>query len=136
MTFVKNDQLKIHCDNILKLDHLIRFVGIANRMGTLLTASYREGLKPLMNPEETKIYALQAVLRAEIRLDFQKNIGSLIYSVGKYEKIIRATMAVNITPEKKCYLLVSFDAGANATFIIENKIMRYLDINSSSFDVT
>lgn len=122
-----------YCINIQKLDSAIRFVGIANRMGTLLATYYRENLKPLMNIEETKIYSLQAVLRAELREDFQKNIGRLIYSVGKYEKIIRATIPINKSENNQFYLLVTFDITTNAIDLIENRIIPHIKNNSVTF---
>lgn len=121
-----NQKILNQCTNILNLDSAIRFVGIANRMGTLLATHHRKKLEPLMNEEETKIYSLQAALRAELREDFQKKIGNLTYSLGKYEKIIRATIPINISNKNMFYLLVTFDLNTNATHIIENKIIPYL----------
>jgi hypothetical protein len=63
------------CEEIIALNKSIRFVGLANHLGTLLTTSYRNRLTPLMTSEETKHYALQAVLRAAIREDLCKQIG-------------------------------------------------------------
>ncbi len=110
------------------MDPLIRFVGIANGMGTLLATSYREQLNPLMNDDETKHYAMQAVFRAELREDFQKNLGTLDYSVGKYEKLIRATIPLPGVNESKYYLLISFDIEANSIFIIEKKVLEYIKL--------
>ena len=76
MDFDNEDFANNHCKHIRELDPLIRFVGIANRMGTLVGTSYREQLNALMNDDETKLYAMQAVFRAEIREDFQKNLGA------------------------------------------------------------
>ncbi|MDQ3084353.1 MAG: hypothetical protein M3Q77_06000 [Thermoproteota archaeon] len=117
-----------HCKHIRELDPLIRFVGIANGMGTLVATSYREQLNALMNEDETRLYAMQAVFRAEIREDFQKNIGILNYSVGKYDKLIRATIPLNRVNEIKYYLLISFDIEANSIFIIEKKILEYIKL--------
>ena len=111
-----------------ELDPLIRFVGIANRMGTLVGTSYREHLNVLMNDDETKLYAMQAVFRAEIREDFQKNLGDLNYSVGKYDKLIRATIPLKSVSESKYYILISFDVEANSIFIIENKVLQYIKL--------
>jgi hypothetical protein len=116
------------CKHIRELDPLIRFVGIANGMGTLVGTSYREQLKILMNDAETKLYAMQAVFRAEIREDFQKNLGSLNYSVGKYDRLIRATIPIRNVSESKYYLLISFDIEANSIFIIENKVLQYIKL--------
>jgi hypothetical protein len=76
------------------LNRFIRFVGLANNLGTLLAASYREGLIPLMTKEETKHYAVQAVLRAAIREDFLSKLGRFKHSIGTYDRLIRATVPI------------------------------------------
>lgn len=126
MDFTNQDFAKVHCNHIRELDNLIRFVGIANGMGTLLATSYREQLQPLMNEDETRLYAMQAVLRAELREDFQKNMGTLIYSVGKYDKLLRSTIPVVGSDGQKFYILISLDVEADAFNILENKVLRYI----------
>ena len=126
MDFTNQDFAKVHCNHIRELDNLIRFVGIANGMGTLLATSYREQLQPLMNEDETRLYAMQAVLRAELREDFQKNMGTLIYSVGKYDKLLRSTIPVVDSDGQKFYILISLDVEADAFNILENKVLRYI----------
>jgi hypothetical protein len=128
LDFNNEDFANNHCKHIRELDPLIRFVGIANRMGTLVGTSYREHLNVLMNDDETKLYAMQAVFRAEIREDFQKNLGDLNYSVGKYDKLIRATIPLKIVSENKYYILISLDVEANSIFIIENKVLQYIKL--------
>jgi len=128
LDFANEDFANNHCKHIRELDPLIRFVGIANGMGTLVATSYREQLNALMNEDETRLYAMQAVFRAEIREDFQKNLGTLNYSVGKYDKLIRATIPLNSINESKYYLLISFDIEANSIFIIEKKILEYIKL--------
>ncbi len=128
MDFANEEFANNQCKHIRDLDPLIRFVGIANGMGTLVGTSYRKQLNALMNDDETKLYAMQAVFRAEIREDFQKNLGTLNYSVGKYDKLIRATIPLKSVNESTYYLLVSFDIEADSIFIIENKILQYIKL--------
>jgi hypothetical protein len=47
-----------------------------------------------MDKQETSHYAIQAVLCAATREDFESKIGRLEYSIGKYEKLIRATTPI------------------------------------------
>jgi hypothetical protein len=49
-----------------------------------------------MDKQETSHYAIQAVLRAATREDFESKIGRLEYSIGKYERLIRATIPIPI----------------------------------------
>ena len=70
--------------NVLVLKNkFLRFVGIANNLGSLLATAYRNGLTPLMDKQETSHYAIQAVLRAATREDFESKIGRLMHSIGK-----------------------------------------------------
>jgi hypothetical protein len=127
------------CKQILDIDEFIRFAGIANKMGNLEATTYRQGLVPLMTQDETSQYALQAVLRAATRQDFETNTGRLQYSIGKYEKLIRATVPIllgsNSDYESRFYLLLSFDVGSDAKSIIENKVITYIEKNKEIFNV-
>jgi hypothetical protein len=106
-------------------------------MGSLEATTYRQGLVPLMTRDETSKYAIEAVLRAAIREEFESNIGKLQYSIGKYEKLIRATVPIllssNTDYESKFYLLLSFDVGSDAKSIIENKVMPYIERKKEIF---
>lgn len=128
MDLSNQDFAKVHCNHIRELDDLIRFVGIANGMGTLLATSYREQLQPLMDEDETRLYSMQAVLRAELREDFQKNMGTLIYSVGKYDKLLRSTVPMVGANGQKYYILISMDVEADAFNILERKILAYIEL--------
>jgi hypothetical protein len=111
-------------------------VGLANNLGTLLATSYREGVIPLMTREETKHYALQAVLRAAIREDFVSKLGNLKHSIGTYDRLIRATVPVIKVDNlpAKFFLLLSFDIGANVKAVIENELLPYVDKNIKLFN--
>ena len=132
------EKLNIFCKEIRQLDNSIRFVGIANNLGTLIATSYRNGLTPLMNEQETSHYAIQVVLRAATREDFESKIGRLEYSIGKYERIIRATVPIrlfgsNDDQSKFYYLLISFDLKSAVIDIIEDKVMPYIEKNKENF---
>jgi hypothetical protein len=114
------------------LDNSIRFAGIANNLGSLVATAYRNGLTPMMDKQETSHYAIQAVLRTATREDFESKIGRLVYSLGKYEKLIRATIPIMLSSSKEdetksYYLLLSFDLNFNVMYVIENKIMPFIE---------
>jgi hypothetical protein len=92
MTSSTEENLNNMREEIQQLDKSIRFVGIANNLGSLIATAYRNGLIPLMDKQETSHYAIQTVLRAATREDFESKIGRLEYSIGKYERLIRATI--------------------------------------------
>jgi len=124
------------CKEIQQLDNSIRFVGIANNLGSLIATSYRNGLTPLMNEQETSHYAIQVVLRAATREDFESKIGRLEYSMGKYERLMRATVPIRLfgnNVQSKFYLLISFDLKSAVIDIVEDKVMPFVEKNRENF---
>jgi hypothetical protein len=90
-----------------------------------------------MTIEETRHYAVQAVLRAAIREDFVSKLGKLKHSIGTYDRLIRATVPIitegSLQDQSKFFLLLSFDIGTDVKDIIENKLLPYVDKNIKSF---
>jgi hypothetical protein len=132
---MQKDYFEGFCREIVACNQSIRFAGIANHLGSLIATQYREGLIPLMTKEETSQYSIQAVLRAATREDFESKIGRLEYSIGKYEKLIRATVPIIFSGSegKRFYLLLSFDTDSDAKSIIDNKVLPYLAKNKEDF---
>ena len=87
-----------------------------------------------MTREETKHYAVQAVLRAAIREDFVSNLGKLKHSIGTYDRLIRAGVPI-ITDnlQAKFFLLLSFDTSTDVRTIKENELLPYIDKNLTLF---
>jgi hypothetical protein len=95
-------------------------MGIANKYGVLMNAEHREGLEQLMTDEENEEYAALTVTRHKTRIKFQPKIGDLVYAVGKYEKVIRATIRVN----EDYFLLLTLDVDAkNYDSILVDKVI-------------
>ena len=144
----QSNRLKEFCKYILAKDLSIRFAGVANQMGNLIEAEYREDLKPLMNIQETEHYTMQTVFRASTRETFENKIGKQRYAIAVYEKLIRATIPIitigsqddkNNKQEKQqqqqqkernsklFYLLVSFDLDSDVISIVEDKILPLIE---------
>jgi hypothetical protein len=135
------NRLHRFCKGIVAKDSSIRFAGIANQMGKLVEAVYREGLQPLMDRQETEHYTIQTVLRASTRGTFENKIGKQRYAIAVYEKLIRATVPIIMKghhdnkdekqkkqqDSKLFYLLVSFDLGSDVISIVENKILQQVE---------
>jgi hypothetical protein len=105
---IEYDLLYEFSKKMLDLDHSVRWMGIANKFGVLLNAEHREGLEQLMTDEENEEYAALTVTRHKTRIKFQPKIGDLVYAVGKYEKVIRATIRIN----EDYFLLLTLDIDA------------------------
>jgi hypothetical protein len=107
-------------EQLLNFQESLRWVGIANRYGVLLSVEQRDNLKPFMTEEENEDYAANAVKRYTTRIKFQTKIGKLNYAFGRYEKISRVTIPIN----QYFYLLLTFDPEENNyDDLIMNKIV-------------
>ncbi|MDP8888003.1 MAG: hypothetical protein M3M89_00020 [Thermoproteota archaeon] len=138
------NRLQRLCKGVIAKDSSIRFAGIANQMGNLIEAAYRESLQPLMDRQETEHYTIQTVLRASTRETFENKIGKQRYAIAVYEKLIRATVPIVMIghqddkdeKQKKqqekqdfkwFYLLVSFDLGSDVISVVEDKILPLIE---------
>jgi hypothetical protein len=53
---IEDDGFQRFLIKVLEKDQSIRFVGIANHLGSLIATAYRQRLIPLMTNEETSIF--------------------------------------------------------------------------------
>ena len=100
---------KDHFENlskeILKINSSLRWIAIADSSGTLLNIARRDGLEPLMTRQENQEYTLNAIARHKSRMKFEDKLGRLVYSLGKYEKLVRIVTPIN----NKYYVLLTVD---------------------------
>lgn len=109
------------CIGILKTDKSVRFAGIANRMGRLVSAKFREGLQPLLTKEELEGSVMKATLRMKTREDYESKLGKAVYTFSLYKKVKRASIALDSNDYS--LLMVSFDTGADHEAIILERIL-------------
>jgi hypothetical protein len=90
-------------------------------MGKLVAAKFNRGVKVLLTREEIESNIIKAVLRMKTREDYEQKLGKTIYTFGLYEKVKRASIALN----KGDYslLMVSFEVAADHESIILHKIL-------------
>lgn len=127
---IEYDFLYEFSKKIVNLDPSVRWMGIANKFGVLLNAEHREGLEQLMTDEENEEYAALTVTRHKTRIKFQPKIGDLTYAVGKYEKVIRATIRIN----EDFFLLLTLDVDAkDYDSILVNKVIPLVKKRKNEF---
>src|SRR5918912_3854632 len=121
------------CNRVIGLDPSIRFIGIADEHGSLLSMAERKGLKPLLNAEETAQYAITAATRQYTRLRWEYLLGTVHYACSHYAKLIRATIPITDSAGRLSYvLLISMDKRtANFHEIIMKKIVPLVSKNTS-----
>lgn len=94
------------CNNLVGIDYRIRFVGVADKHGLMLTKAERKNIVPLLNDEETEQYAITASTRQYTRLRWQDILGKLYYTCSLYEKILRITIPITSQKNRLEYLLI------------------------------
>ena len=105
MSDSNKDHFESLSKEILKINSSLRWIAIADSNGTLLNIARRDGLEPLMTRQENQEYTLNAISRHKSRLKFEDKLGRLVYSLGKYEKLVRI-----VTPiDNKYYILLTVD---------------------------
>ena len=109
------------CDNILRIDSKIRYVGIYHQ-GEFHSKT-RKGLKSLLTEDEVKNSAIQAIRRWETRLALTDKLGNSIYSLTKYEKVNRITIPIG----EDGLILFSTETDLDPN-LITDKIIKFNDI--------
>lgn len=114
----------------MSLNPSIRWVGISDNTGVLLNATYKEGVTLLLSNEENEEYASNAVKRHMTRITFESKMGKMNYAVGRYEKLIRATIPIN----SNYYLLITLDVEAkDYDMIIIEKVIPFVEKEKEKF---
>jgi hypothetical protein len=113
------------CDRVQKVDRSIRYVGLANKMGTRIEDHYRNRLEPLLKENELDLSALESVLRMNLRCDMQHKLGKPLYSFTLYEKVKRVTIPLYNNSDYQI-LMISFDVDVENEYIILEKVLSLL----------
>lgn len=112
------------CDRIQKVDRSIRYVGLANKMGTRIEDRYRNGLDPLLKEDELDLSALESALRMNLRWNIQHRLGKPLYSFTLYEKVKRVTIPIYDGDYQ--ILMISFDLNVENEYVILEKVLSLL----------
>jgi len=99
----------------------IRFAGIINEDGKLISGGFKEGLTPL-EADETKLQSfMEFVSKVSIRKDFDQSLGPINYLAARRDKAVLVSFPF---PVSKILLLIS----AEPTADIENLATKVVDI--------
>jgi hypothetical protein len=118
---------------ILSRDYFIRSARITDHLGHTIAVAHREGLFPLMTPEESLRAAVQAAIRAATRDKFKSKIGGILYSISRYVNLVRATVPINDGTKNRFSLLITFDIDAEVDSILQKKVLPYIEDNKHYF---
>jgi hypothetical protein len=122
--------LNSFCEDVLAKHRAIRWAGIVNRNGVIMTQKTRQGLKLLLTEEENEEYAASAIARQKTRGKFEPKIGKMVYAFGRYERLHRATIPIS----ENYYLLMTLDVEEkNFDSVIIDRILPAIAKSRSRF---
>lgn len=114
------------CRQVIRLDPLIRFAGIASFEARILAAEFREDIAPLLTREESELSIMQSLMRMSIRKTLEGKLGKTVYATAVYQKVKRATIPMYEDNKADTILMISTEKEAELEVIIAHKILPYL----------
>ncbi len=107
------------CKKLLN-ENEIRFAGIIDDVGELISGGFKEGLTPLES-DETKLKSfMEFVSKVSIRKEFDQSLGPINYLAARRDKAVLISFPF---PISKIVLLISAESSANiedlATKVVE-----------------
>ena len=108
------------CERVLTLDHNIRFVGIINNKGEVISGGFQEGVEPLLSGFDEQEMYVQSLSNMVLHQNFSHKLGTVKYSITEHQNIILMTF-----PLGDRILCLSTSSEAN-TFDIKNEILKLI----------
>jgi len=110
------------CERLLQEDE-VRFAGIINEQGTLISGGFKKGLTPLEGDEKKLKSFMEFVSSISIRKEFDESLGPINYLAARRDKAVLVSFPF---PVSKIILLIS----ANPSVDIEKLAKKVVDIFS------
>ncbi len=104
--------LESACQEILA-EPKIRFVGLINRMGSLVVEKYRQGVESYLKEREDRMLSMELALEVFLREEFNEKLGEIDYVLSKRKKVNLISVPVG-----KYLLLISTDPGVDVDALV------------------
>jgi hypothetical protein len=88
---VKKDELAVNqkkCVSFLEISERIRYAGIINKFGRTITGKLKNGVRPLLTPEQARDERYIESARQQLRKALEVSIGKSIFTIEKNENVI------------------------------------------------
>jgi hypothetical protein len=129
IVMVQGDDVYHLPEMVLRLSKTVRYCAVIDKSGSVIASNTRKNLQPLMTEQNGYRQALQAAMRHFTTPSWARNLGKMYYDVGRYEKVIGATIPIT----DKYLLLVAFDQDTDSfDRIIMTKILPIIKRISES----
>lgn len=98
------------CSLILDLDPNIRFVGVINNKGKLLTGSVKKGIRTFIGPQDQEMLLMETALGVRMRKEHDPQLGPVNFTVSYGHKMVSMNFPLEdeilcVSAEKKIDLV-------------------------------
>ena len=114
------DYTKI-CNSVMSIDPKIRFVGVINERGRLVTGGMKENVKPLESEKDDEMIFMELALRVKMRKEFDKQLGPVNFALASRKHALAISTLIN---DDILYVVAEPDADYGA---LPKKILRIVD---------
>ncbi len=83
------------CEQIIKLDRNIRFVGIVNGRGEVIEGGFQQGVQPLLDGTDEQQMYIQSLSNMTVLQQYSDRLGRVRYSITEHEKVTLLTFPLN-----------------------------------------
>ncbi len=80
---------------ILDLDPQVRFAGVANNKGELVTGGQKDDVEKLLSEDDVKMSIHYALQKRDLYTNLAYKIGNETSSITEYEKVTMITVPIN-----------------------------------------
>ena len=104
----------------------IRFAGIVDKNGKLISGGFKEGITPYEN-DETKLQSFfEFVSKASIRRELDESLGPINYLAARRDKAVLVSFPFPVT---QILLLISAEPTVNIEILAKKVVEIFTDVN-------
>jgi hypothetical protein len=112
--------------NKLLAEPEIRFAGIVDKDGILVTGGFKKGLTPYEGDETRLQSFFEFVSKASIRKEYDESLGPINYLAARRDKAVLVSFPF---PISKILLLISAEPTANIESLAKKVVEIFTDVN-------
>ncbi len=128
MSAQNNTALKLYnekCSQILK-EPEIRFAGIVDKDGKLISGGFKEGITPYEGDETRLHLFLEFVSKATIRKEYDESLGPINYIAARRDKAVLISFPFPVT---QILLLISAEPSTNIENLAKKVVKIFTHVN-------
>ncbi len=123
-----DSKLQLYSEKCTKLlqESEIRFAGIVDKSGELISGGFKEGITPYEDDETRLKSFLEFVSKISIRKELDENLGPINYLAARRDKAVLVSFPFPVT---QVLLLISAEPTANIEILAKKVVEIFADVN-------